>query len=231
MCTNYRPTSRDLIAQQLGIVAPSFTYPDETWPGYAAPVLRRPPAGFGKTVTQSECVSANFGLVPFWSHDARIARRTYNARVETAAEKPAFRQAWSRGQWALVPMTAFYEPDYATGKALRWQIRRRDDAPFLVAALWDRWIDPATREPALSFTLMTHNADRHSLMHRFHRPGEEKRSVIVVDDAHADAWLDAAPGSAADLLQAFDPQHWTAEPAPLPPRVKAPPPGSPPGLL
>ena len=219
MCTNYRPTSRDLIAQRMGVVAPTFAYVDETWPGYAAPMLRRARAASdGGT---RECVSAGFGLVPFWSRDARIGRSTYNARCETAREKPAFRQAWSRGQWALVPMDSFYEPDYASGKALRWQIRRSDGAPFLVAALWDRWVDPASGLPSLSFSMLTHSADRHALMQRFHRPGEEKRSVIVVDDPQADAWLAATPDSAADLLHAFDPPHWTAEPAPLPPRGKA----------
>ncbi|MEO6409855.1 MAG: SOS response-associated peptidase family protein [Burkholderiaceae bacterium] len=228
MCTNYRPTSRDLIAERMGVVAPTFAYPEEAWPGYAAPILRRSidgavdrsDGGPGQVVSR-ECVSAGFGLVPFWSRDTRIARSTYNARAETARAKPAFRQAWSRGQWALVPMDGFYEPDYATGKALRWQIRRGDGAPFHVAALWDRWINPAGGEPMLSFTLLTHNADRHALMSRFHRPGEEKRSVIVIDDRHADEWLAATPDSAGDLLRAFDPNDWASEAAPLPPRVTA----------
>ena len=50
---------------------------------------------------------------------------------------------------------------------------------------------------------------------------------MVIDPAHADAWLDATPESAGDLLRAFDAQAFTAEAAPLPPRVKAaaPPPG------
>ncbi len=237
MCTNYRPTSRDLIAQRMGVVAPSFAYPDETWPGYAAPLLRRARAGSGNaaaylastalastalaSTAQRECVAANFGLVPFWSRDNRIGRSTYNARAETAHEKPAFRQAWSRGQWALMPMDAFYEPDYATGKALRWQIRRADGAPFLVAALWERWIDPTRGEPVPSFSLLTHNADRHPLMQRFHRPGEEKRSVVVIEDGHADDWLGATPEQALALLRPFDAQDWTSEAAPLPPRVKA----------
>ena len=219
MCSNYRPTSRDLIAERMGVAAPAFAYPEEAWPGYAAPMLRR--ARPDDAAGARECIAASFGLVPFWSRDSRIARSTYNARAETAHEKPAFRQAWSRGQWALVPMDGFFEPDYATGKALRWQIRRTDGAPFLVAALWDRWTDPARGEPTLSFTLLTHNADRHPLMQRFHRPSEEKRSVVVIDDRHADDWLGAAPTDAADLLHAFDAQDWTAEAAPLPPRVKA----------
>ena len=51
-----------------------------------------------------ECMKACFGLIPFWSKDTKIARMTYNARTETAHEKPSFRQAWSRRQWCLVPM-------------------------------------------------------------------------------------------------------------------------------
>ncbi len=216
MCTNYRPTARDLLAERMGVVAPSFDYPEEAWPGYAAPLLRQR-TGSGPR----ECVAAGFGLVPYWSRDARIARTTYNARSETAHEKPSFRQAWSRGQWGLVPMDCFYEPSYESGKAVRWRIRRRDGAPFHVAALWDRWSDPATGAPLLSFSMLTLNADRHELMARFHRrPGEEKRSVVVVDAADAQAWLTAAPREAADLLLPFDPALFDAEAAPLPPRVK-----------
>ena len=215
MCTNYRPTSRDLIAERMGVVAPTFTYPEESWPGYAAPLLCRDREG------ERVCVAAGFGLVPFWSRDARIARTTYNARAETARDKPSFRQAWSRGQWGLVPMDCFYEPDHSSGKAVRWRIERADGAPFHVAALWDRWTDPASGVRTLSFSMLTINADAHALMRRFHRAGEEKRSVVVIEDRHADAWLDATPDSAGDLLQAFDPAAYRASAAPLPPRVKA----------
>ena len=224
MCTNYRPTARDLLAERMGVVAPGFAYPEEAWPGYAAPLLRRRDA-------VRECVAAGFGLVPFWSRDRKIARSTYNARTETAREKPAFRQAWSRGQWGLVPMDCFYEPDHSTGRAVRWRIQRLDGAPFHVAGLWDRWVDPQNGEVLLSFSMLTLNADRHDLMRRFHRPGEEKRSLVVIDPAHADAWLDATPDSAGDLLRAFDAQAFTAEAAPLPPRVKATAPPRAPDLL
>ncbi len=215
MCTNYRPTSRDLIAERMGTPVPSFAYPEEAWPGYTAPLLCRNREG------QRVCVAAGFGLVPFWSRDTKIGRTTYNARAETAAQKPSFRQAWSRGQWGLVPMDCFYEPDHASGKAVRWRIRRDDAAPFHVAALWDRWPDPSTGEWLLSFTMLTINADAHPLMQRFHRPGEEKRSVVVIEPAMADAWLDARPDQAADLLRGFDPSAYATEAAPLPPRPKA----------
>jgi putative SOS response-associated peptidase YedK len=214
MCTNYRPTARDLLAERMGVVTPSFTYPEEAWPGYAAPLLRQRNGAL-------ECVGAGFGLVPYWSRDAKIARSTYNARAETAHEKPSFRQAWARGQWGLVPMDCFYEPNYESGKAVRWRIERRDGMPFHVAALWDRWTDPATGEPLLSFSMLTLNADRHGLMQRFHRPGEEKRSIVVIDPADAEAWLAAAPRDARDLLRGFDAEAFSAAADPLPPRTRA----------
>jgi putative SOS response-associated peptidase YedK len=209
MCTNYRPTSRDLLAERMGNLAPSFDYLDETFPGYAAPMLRRRDGVF-------ECVKACFGLIPFWAKDTKIARMTYNARAETAHEKPSFRQAWARRQWCLVPMQCFYEPNYESGRAVRWRIERRDATPFLAAGLWDRWLAPGTAEVVFSFSMLTINADAHPLMRQFYRPGDEKRSLVIVDDAHADEWLHTRGEDARALLSPFEPEHFCAlaEPAP-----------------
>ena len=215
MCTNYRPTARDLLAERLGAVAPSFEYVDEAFPGYAAPLLRQR-AGAGL-----ECVKACFGLIPYWSKDTKITRMTYNARAETAHEKPSFRQAWSRRQWCLVPMECFYEPNYESGKAVRWRIERRDGRPFTVAGLWDRWVAPGTGEVVFSFSMLTINADAHPLMRQFHQPGEEKRSVVVIDDGRCADWLSASPGAARALLQSIDVEQFSARSEPAPPRRTA----------
>jgi putative SOS response-associated peptidase YedK len=163
-------------------------------------------------------MKACFGLIPYWSNDTKIARMTYNARSETASEKPSFRQAWSRRQWCLVPMECFYEPNYESGRSVRWRIERRDHEPFLVAGLWDRWVAPATSEVVFSFSMLTINADSHPLMRQFHRPGEEKRSLVVVDDARIDDWLTAAPDQARALLKPVDPDVFSTRPEPAPPR-------------
>lgn len=216
MCTNYRPGARDLLAQRLGGARPEFDYVDETFPGYAAPALRRRPvAADGSGL---ECIKACFGLIPYWSKDTKIARMTYNARSETALEKPSFRQAWSRRQWCLVPMECFYEPNYESGRSVRWRIERRDHAPFLVAGLWDRWVAPATAEVVFSFSMLTINADAHPLMRQFHRPGDEKRSLVVIDDARIDDWLNAPPDQARALLQPISFDAFCARPEPAPPR-------------
>ena len=219
MCTNYRPTARDLLAARLGGLAPGFDYEAETFPGYAAPALRRRAAASASNGL--ECIKACFGLIPFWSKDTRIARMTYNARSETAHEKPSYRQAWSRHQWCLVPMECFYEPNYENGRAVRWRIERRDAAPFLVAGLWDRWVAPSNGEVVHSFSMLTINADAHPLMRQFHRPGEEKRSLVVIDAARADEWLSASPDQARALLQPIVADQFCARPEPTPPRRPA----------
>lgn len=209
MCTNYRPTSRDLLAERLGLVVPAFDFAAEVWPGHAAPVMR---AHEGEL----ECIKACFGLIPYWAKDTKIARMTYNARSETVHEKPSFRQAWTRRQWCLVPMECFYEPNYESGRAVRWRIERRDGAPFLVAGLWERWVAPSNGEQVHSFSMFTINADDHPLMRQFHKPGDEKRSLVVVAESCTTSWLQAGVDDARDWLQPFDAALFTARAEPLP---------------
>jgi putative SOS response-associated peptidase YedK len=88
MCTNFVPSVRqEIAAMQPGPVQmPERDWPEETYPGYDAPILLRNAQGVW------ECRVARFGLVPRWCKDATqaqtIGRKTYNARSETAAEKP-----------------------------------------------------------------------------------------------------------------------------------------------
>jgi putative SOS response-associated peptidase YedK len=61
---------------------------------------------------------------------------TMNARAETVGERRSFSGAWKKQQLALIPCEAFYEPNYETGKAVRWRIGMADGAPFAIAGLW-----------------------------------------------------------------------------------------------
>jgi len=208
MCANYRPGSRDYIRERVG-QEPDFDWPEEAYPAAPAPIIRRAADG------GLACARACFGLIPRWARDMKIARSTYNARSETVAQKPSFRNAWQQGQFCLVPMMAFYEPSYESGRPVRWRIERADGAPFAVAAIWEAWRAPGS-EVVLSFSLLTINADAHPLMHRFHAPGDERRSVVVVAPADQDAWLAAGPHDAPRLLRPFAPDAFTASAAPRP---------------
>lgn len=191
MCTNYRPGARDLLQAHFAGASWAGDWPEEVWPTYLAPVLTGPGAA----------QLGRFGLVPHWAKEASFGKKTYNARSETVAEKPSFRDAWRRGQRCLIPALWFCEPNWESGKAQRWRIFDEGGEPLALAGLWARWQPPGGGEPWLSFSMLTVNADAHPLMRRFHRPGEEKRSVVVLrDDARA-AWLQGDLPTAQALLR------------------------------
>ena len=163
-------------------------------------------------------VPACFGLVPAWAKDVKIARSTYNARSETVGEKPSFRDAWKRGQLCIIPADAIFEPCYETGRAVRWQIERADGRPMGIAGIWERRVKD-NGLPAWSMSMLAINADRHPIMGRMHKPGHEKRSVVILPDRSWGDWLRANSEAAAlgmltpaavDLLRA------RADPLPAP---------------
>ena len=220
MCTNYVPSTRqEISALRLGVLdLRTETWPDEIYPGYLAPILRAQGTGV-------VCQLARFGLVPHWCQDAKqaqdIGRKTYNARSETAAQKPSFRGPWHARQWALAPMQHFFEPcwDNAAplrGRPTRWQLGLADGAPFAVAGLWERWCNPQDGSLLHSFTLLTVNADGHALMGRMHRPGEEKRMPVIIAEANYAAWLQATPQRAALWMRAWPAAQMQGQPLPSP---------------
>ena len=190
MCTQYTPAKPRAIADQFDVPEPAFDYPDRTYKGYKAPMLRRPEGGGGLVVEE-----AHFALIPFFEESTKLPYDTMNARTETIATAKSYRGPWGRRQFCLVPMLAFTEPNYESGRSQWWDIYRRDGRPFAVAGLYDRWTAPEG-ELYWSFTLPTINADAHPLMNRFHKPGKEKRSVVVLPPDSYDAWLDAKIGRA-----------------------------------
>lgn len=195
MCTNFTPTRHtQWVKETLGVDLPS-NYPHETYPGYAAPLVVK-----SRQSERVACGLARFGLIPAWAKDDKISRHTYNARSETAAEKPSYRTAWRQRQFGLVLVDNFYEPNYESGKAVRWKIELASSDPFGIACLWDRWSDPASGELFVSFSMLTVNADEHPVMCQFHKPGDEKRTPVIIAPELHDAWLSADHAKASELM-------------------------------
>ena len=186
---------------------PAEPLKQDVFPGYSAPFVRRPrelPSG-DEAVPPREAVVGSFGLLPHWAKDTKLAKSTYNARSETVASKPAFRDSWSAAKHCIIPAWAFYEPDWRSGKHVPTRITRVDGQPLGIAGLWSWWKPPVGHE-VLSFTMLTINADTHPVMCNYHRPDDEKRMIVLLREEDFDAWLDAPPERSMEFMRACPPE-------------------------
>lgn len=197
MCSNFEPINRTQstwVKSHFGCELPDADWRPETYPTYPAPFIY---LDEGKP----RCELAQFGLVPHWAADKRkFGLHTYNARSETVDEKPSYRNAWKERRFGLVLVNSFYEPNWETGKAVRWRIKRADNQPAAIASIWERIIDKSTGEILMSFSMLTINASGHEIMKHFHKPTDEKRSVVVLNDNDYLPWLNADITQARSML-------------------------------
>ncbi|CAN7671774.1 SOS response-associated peptidase [Acidovorax sp. LjRoot74] len=160
-------------------------------------------------------VPAQWGLVPHWvksASDAKLrAPKLTHAKADLASTGTAFRDAWLNGQRCIVPMAAFFEDDWRTGKAVPTRIARVDGKPLGVAGLWARW-QGADGEVIVSYCLLTVNANNHALLHRYGPPGSEKNMPAILNEGAYDAWLSARPDKAKEFLRQYAAQSLLANP-------------------
>ena len=178
MCSNYEiPTREALTLLDVNEDQLDLELKPHIYPGYHAPIIMKGfDLDFGK-----------FGLLPKWAKDFKFSSYTYNARTETIKEKPSFRHAWKYSKFCLVPVQEFYEPKYIDGKSHWYTIKREDNQPFTIAAIYD---DAVIKDSKVrSFSMLTINADHHSFMKQFHAPNDEKRSIIVIPEQYRNDWL------------------------------------------
>ena len=205
MCSHYQALKdRERYRRYFGVELPADMGKHDLWPGYMGSFIRRhPQRTLGDDAAPArEALTGLFGLVPHWSPDTNITRFTYNARSETVANKPSFRGAWKQGQHCIIPADAFYEPDWRSGRPIPTQIARVDGEPMGIAGLWSCWTSPQG-DVVHSYTMLTINAAGHPLMRHFHKPGEEKRMVVILPEDHYDAWLQVGPDHSRAFLLPF----------------------------
>jgi putative SOS response-associated peptidase YedK len=133
---------------------------------------------------EREAAFLKWGLVPHWADDTKIGYQLINARAETIASKPSFRDAF-RKRRCLVPADGFYEWQ-ARGRVKQpYRFHRADGKPFLIAGLWERRERPG-EEPLESCTLITTEANE--TLRRFH-----ERMPLILDRSAAREWLTPEP--------------------------------------
>ena len=213
MCSHYQALrERSRFERFFGVSDIPEGAKHDLWPGYMGLFIRpHPHAGIGDdAVPEKEVLLGSFGMVPAWAKDLKIARHTYNARSETVATKPSFRDAWEKAQHCIIPAEFIVEPDWRSGKAVKTRIRRADGQPMGIAGLWAWWkLDQG--DSTFSYTMLTINADTHPLMRNFHKPEDEKRMVVVLPEEHYACWLNGKASESRGLLEQYPADGLIAE--------------------
>lgn len=187
MCGRFNVTADPLAQLLMALVGVTYPGPDRhnIAPTQTVPVLRQSASG------EPELVPMRWWLTPFWTNEKSSKFSMFNAKSETAAKSPAFREPY-RQRRCVVPISGFYE--WAKGRLegepvkLPYFIRPQQDDGLLLAGLWDRWRDPEAdpeAPPLESFTILT-TAVNPALAFVHHR----QPVMLSMDDARQ--WLDMA---------------------------------------
>lgn len=132
-----------------------------------------------------------WGLVPHWSKTCEGGARMINARSETAAEKPAFRDALRRRR-CVVPADGFYEWSGARGQRSPHWIYRADGAPMAFAGLYERWRGPGQTDERQTCSILTALAS--GVVASLH-----DRAPVILEREQIGDWLDPAVEDAGAL--------------------------------
>ena len=203
MCGRYRLSRRKLIVEEYF----DSTGEDDWVPRYniaptqPVPIIRQDPKE-----PRREPSLVRWGLIPWWAKDSSGAAAMINARSETAATKPAFRDALKLRR-CLIPADGFYE----------WQKKGRTKQPycfevkegklFAFAGIWERWKDPGGEVLETCSILTTTPNAVTSAVH--------DRMPVVLDPDNYDVWLDHGmtnTDAASDLLKPFDARQMRSYP-------------------
>lgn len=173
------------------------------WPGSAelsmniAPTQNIPVVARQSGRTQTK--NMRWGLVPSWSKTAKPKYATFNARAETAQQKPSFRDACRNAQTCLIPASGYYEWSGEKGHKTKHFIQLKNKTPLVMAGLWAFWTQGEQR--LYSCTILTRAAV--PLLGNIH-----PRMPIILDKQNARNWLQPAPefnpGLQLDHLQRYD---------------------------
>jgi putative SOS response-associated peptidase YedK len=145
----------------------------------------------------NKLVDFRWGLIPSWAKDPSIGNKMFNARAETIAEKPSFREAFKKRR-CLIVADGFYEwQKMAKGKK-PFHFALRSAGPFGFAGLYETWMSPENR-PVKTCTIIT--TDANDLL----RPIHDRMPVIVPKDKET-LWMDPGardPNELAAILKPY----------------------------
>ena len=207
MCGRYVLTTPGEVLAQIFATAPP---PEELLeaivpryniaPTQKVPIVRQAASG------ERELALARWGLVPPWAKDPAIGNKLINARAETAAEKPSFRDAMKRRR-CLIPADAFYEWKKLDKGKQPFLLRLRGGPTFAFAGLWSHWKNPESGANLETCTILTTTPNE--LTATVH-----DRMPVILPATTWQRWLDeAAQGTPfTELLVSFPAEQMEAFP-------------------
>ena len=149
---------------------------------------------------------ARWGLVPYWAKDAKIGHKAINARVETVAEKPMFREAFKRRR-CLVPANGYFEWKAEGAAKQPYFIHDANGEVLLFAGLWEAWRETKASDPLYTYTIIVGppgvvSGDIHD------------RAPVILPETLWNDWLTGEAAEASALLESVREPTLTYHPVP-----------------
>ena len=199
MCGRFaQRTPARVLARTFGVEVPETKARYNVAPTQEVLAVRQQAAG-------RAAVMLKWGLVPAWAKDTSMGARLINARAETVADKPAFREALKLRR-CLIPASGFYEWRREGTHKQPYYFHLSDDRPFAFAGLWERW-----GEDLETCTILTTAAN--PLVAATH-----DRMPVILKAEDYDLWLDESVRSRellTPLLVPYPAAEMTAQPVSL----------------
>jgi putative SOS response-associated peptidase YedK len=123
-----------------------------------------------------------WGLIPSWAKDDSLAGKMINARAETIAEKPSFKNAF-KSRRCIIPASGFYEWQKTSAGKQPFYFYLKDESPFGLAGLYENWLDKQTGELVETCTIITTEANE--VLEPVH-----ERMPVILKAKDYDFWLD-----------------------------------------
>ena len=178
MCGRYQLTKVEQLKSRFEA---SFSELDE---GAFAPLYNIAPTDAAPVIVQDGTKRLirrmNFGLIPHWATDPKIGVSCLNARAETVADKPAFRESFRRRR-CLVPTDGFFEWQKVGKSKQPYRFTLKGDGVFAFAGLWDTWKRPDGNSIE-TFSIVTTTPN--SFIERFH-----DRMPVILAKGDESVWL------------------------------------------
>ena len=193
MCGRYR------LARKKEILAETFDAgADIDWsprynvaPGQSVAIVRQ-----NATLPVRSLSQVRWGLIPFWAKEANVGYKMINARAETIAEKPAFREAL-KSRRCLIPADGFYEWAKTSRAKAPYCFMISDDSVFAFAGIWDRWKN-SEKELVETCSIITTSAN--ALLFGIH-----DRMPVILERENYDVWLDPGFSRTEQLVDLLKP--------------------------